>query len=240
MTILFYPDNLTPKTKMYHLCKRFGIKYHNDPTRPYDLHIFWSYTRDRITPGHITLNGVNVINRGCYDITKIRVNDIFDSRFIDPLIYQGEAVQKQDQQGQHFMHSIVKCPLKPLQGYIYQKLIVDKVGHLFIRYRVYYSGGITHVVRIYQKDLFETKIERCELIDKRDVFCDLDEQILEDDCDNFGFDHGELDVMIDLDKPVVIDVNNVVGGATIPGLTDTEYAKDIQEKSYQWLKTMAE
>ncbi len=252
MTILFYPDPLNETSKIHKLCKEFDIKFHNNPSEHHDIHIFWSLTRSSIVPDDITLNSDKVINRGCWDITKQKVNDIFDDISIDPTTHTGECVQKLDLQALHSYHSVIRCPaekrtetvrvrkngkIEELTGdYIYQKFIVNREGDLYIRYRIYYAGGITHVVKIYQDHPFKTSIIKCELISKGDLYTPKQESELNDKCKNFGFDLGELDVMVLEKIPIVIDVNNIVGGGEVITLTDTDFAKDIKKSTYEYLK----
>lgn len=253
MKILFYPEEITENSKMHKLCVEYGINYHNDPNKPYDLHIFWSRTRSAIIPDQITLNSKNVINRGCFDITKRKVNDIFDDIELDPTTHVGKCVEKLDLQALHTYHSIIKCPAPKrrevarfkkdgeyveVEGrYIYQKLIIDKEGDLYIRYRIYYAGGITHIVKIYQEDPFKTVISKCELVPTRRIYSESKELDLNKKCKEFGFDLGELDIILMDGNPIVIDVNNVVGGGNVPTLTDTDFAQDIKKATYEYLKS---
>ena len=251
MTILFYPDPLNDNSKMYKLCSDLNINYHSDPTLPHDIHIFWSITRSKIDPDYITIKSIDVINRGCYNITKRKVNDIFDDIEIDPTSHIGKCVEKLDLQALHSYHSIIQCPSEPRRetarfkengvyveveaNYIYQKLIINKEDDLYYRYRIYYAGEITHIVKIYQSDPFKTDIIRCELVPIRSVYTEATENELDLKCKLFGFDLGELDVMIIDNKPVVIDVNNIIGGGSIPTLTDTGFADSIKHATYNYL-----
>ena len=223
LTILFYPDRLDNKkrfSRLYRILKgRSDIVFHNDPSKPFDLHIFWSYTRHSIVPDKITLNCPNVINRGCWNIGKEKVNRIFDDLFIDPLKHKGVCVEKLDQQGKHKFHKIINCPQHPKTGYVYQRLINSKENGLFVRYRAYWMDKITHIRKIYQAHPFETKVIKSEEIGIRDLFTHEQEVDFGNKCRAFGVNLAEMDVLWD-GKPVVIDVNNVVGGNHVPMLTN--------------------
>jgi hypothetical protein len=242
MKILFYPDridNLKRFSRMYRLLKdRADISFHNNPLKPHDLHVFWSYTRHSITPDSITLNAPNVINRGCWDISKEKVNRIFDDLFVDPLKHKGVCVEKYDRQGRHSMHRLVNCPISPKKDYVYQKYIKSQEDGMFVRYRVIWMDKITHIMKIYQSDAFESRVIKVEEARVRDVFTKKQEADFERKCKAFGVNLAEMDVLID-DKPVVIDVNNIVGGSTIRGYNDTEFAERIDNAviNYLWKKS---
>ncbi len=233
MNILFYPDRVDDDriSRMYRILRGCDdISFCNDPSKPHDLHIFWSYTPHSIVPDDVTLNSPDVINRGCWDISKVRVDKVFDSGLIHPMFYRGLCVEKADLQGKHRYHRLVRCPVKPKDGYVYQKYYIDKEGHLYISYRVYYAGGITHVVRYYKKDLFKTQNVRAELVDKREVFTRTQEDDFINRCTVFGFDLGEVDVVMDEGVPVVVDINNVPSGRI-----EMTYKNDIDKSIKTYL-----
>lgn len=66
-------------------------------------------------------------NFGCGDVSKSRVADVMEAAFgyplkIDPLTYQGEAVEKGELNGVHDGR-LVQCPRPPAPGKTYQRLI---------------------------------------------------------------------------------------------------------------------
>lgn len=190
------------------------IKYHNDSSKPHDVHIFWSYTRHSIVPDKITLTAPNVINRGCWDIGKKKVNDIFNDISVDPLTYKGVCVEKYDRQGKHQHHRIVRCPVTPKKNYVYQRFIEDKEDGCYIRYRVHYAGSIVCVRKVYQEEPISSHQGKMTsvIVDKRLLFNEEQEKKFNLDCKKFGFDIGDVDVMNDRGTPIIIDVNNVAGG----------------------------
>ena len=238
MKILFYPDRLdNPKrvSRIYRVLKSHPeIQFHNDPAKPHDLHVFWSYTRHSIIPDEITLNAPSVINRGCYDISKEKVNRIFDDLFIDPLKHKGVCVEKLDQQGKHKFHKIIKCPKHPKPGYVYQRLVNSQENGLFVRYRVYWIDKITHVRKIWQTDPFETKIVKSEMIAVSKLFNPKQKADFARKCQAFGVNLAEMDVLWN-GKPIVIDVNNIVGGQTVPGLSGTQSSLEVDNAIISYL-----
>ncbi len=238
MTILFYPDpadNVKRYSRVFRILQEHPeIKYHNDPQKPHDVHVFWSYTRHSITPDSITLNAPNVINRGCWDISKGKVNRIFDDLFVDPLSYKGVCVEKYDRQGRHNYHRLVQCPVTPKKDYVYQRYIDTREDGLFVRYRVCWMDKITHIRKIWQETPFISKVVKIEEIDTRSLFTQSQEKDFESKCKEFGVNLADIDVLWD-GKPVVIDVNNIVGGAIIRGLNDNTTATDINKTTIDYL-----
>jgi hypothetical protein len=177
------------------------------------------------------LESPNVINRGCWDITKGKVNNIFKDLFVDPLTHDGICVEKLDLQGSHKNHRIIKCPAKPREGYVYQKYIENKVDGLYIKYRVCYADGVKLVIKKYNKSAFSSDYIINEIIPKEYILTGEQEEILNIKCKEFGVDFGELDIMIYEGEPVVIDVNNIVGGGFIHAETGTEIS-DLMDQTF--------
>jgi len=227
MTILFYPEPLlpTPMARVYRICKEYGIEFHNDPQKYYDLHFFWSYTPRSIIPDEFTLTDKNVINRGCWDIGKQKVNDIFNDISINPEIHQGLCVKKSDRQGNHKGHSIIQCPVLKQEGYIYQKYIEEKEENLFINYRIYYGDNIDYIVKQYKISPFGLAVEgayvKNEFIPIDSVLTIDQQKDIKCKCQIFGFNYGDIDFLIDNGIPVIIDLNNVAGWPY--------YTKEIQK-----------
>ena len=247
MTILFYPDpldNYEHYSRVLRILEKCDwVTFHNNPLKPYDLHIFWSYMRNKITPPALTLKDKIVLNRGCWDISKVKVNRIFNDISIDPREHKGICVEKYDWQGGHHWHSIVECPIEPKPGYIYQKYIDDMEGDFYIRYRVFLMDGIiTHVSKRYEKHRFETFIKgepqtvKIENIAPSDFFTDDEMADILNKCHKFGVDFGELDILIDNDKKIILDVNNVVGGNSADIIRQSKTYKETNESFLNMLK----
>jgi len=240
ITILFYPEALkaNPLSRVYRILKgREDIVFHNNPLKLYDLHIFWSYTKHSIVPDELTLTDKDVINRGCWNVEKEKVNNVFNDIRIDPTKHKGFCVEKSNRQGDHGNHSIINCPTEKKEGYIYQKYIEDKEGNLFIKYRVYYADGIRYILKSYKPTPFGSECTKHILISKQDMFKTLKHEykfIL--NCKNFGFDFGEIDVVMDNGEPIIVDVNNCVGGGFVWGLTGTKIHKRIDKSFIAFIK----
>lgn len=228
--ILFYPDPLLPKplSRVYRILQNIDwIDHHNNPSKPYDLHFFWSYTKSKITPDEITLKSPDVINRGCWDITKKKVNEVFNDISIDPLTHRGICVEKLEQQGSHNKHRLIHCPASPRQGFVYQKYIENIENGLYVKYRVCYADGVKYVVKKYNKSVFNSDYVLSVNIPIQELFTPEQELDLMQKCRIFGVNFAELDVMILDGKPVVIDVNNIVGGGHINAESGTQVSDDM-------------
>ena len=242
MTILFYPDPLD-NYKRYSRVLRIlencdWVTFHNDPDKPYDLHIFWSYTRNSIKPPALTLQDDIVLNRGCWDISKVKVNKIFNDISVKPLKHRGSCVEKREWQGGHQYHRIVKCPIEPRPGYVYQRVINNREGKYFVRYRVFLMGGtITHVNKRYELNRFITSTDKINNIEPDKFFTPAESKDLLNKCRKFGIDFGELDILLDRRRKIVIDVNNMVGGKHPPILARSIPYKEIDQSFLEMLKS---
>ncbi len=213
MKILFYPEPLRPHSKVARmLAKKPSVSWHNNPNKPHDVHFFWSYTPRKIKPDNITLNAPNVINRGCYNIGKNKINNIFNDISIDPTTHKGICVEKCDRQGKHRRHNLVECPTTPRKGYVYQRFIENKENGLYTYYRLNYADGIKLIDKRTKKSVFGSGVTK-EFVNIRDCFSRDDEDVLIKKCQKFGFNYGDIDFLMEDGVPVIIDVNNMVGGS---------------------------
>jgi hypothetical protein len=241
MIVLFYPDPLEtqPISRVHRvLMDQNDITWHNNPSQPHDIHFFWSYTKSKIVPDAVSLNSPYVVNAGCWDITKPKVHRVFNDISVEPQNYSGICVEKIDMQGRHRNHSLITCPAKPKNGYVYERYFKNMQDGYHIKYRVYYADGITHIIKKYTTQIFVTDIQRFEVIPIRQLFTEAQELDLVRKCQAFGFHFGELDVVMDGDTPIVVDVNNVVGGGNVPMLTGTDIFREIDSTLitflYKW------
>jgi len=241
MTILFYPEPLKskPLSRMYTMCHQFGIKYHNDPNEPYDVHMFWSYMKHSITPDEITLGDSKCINQGCWDISKEKVSRIFNDISIDPTKHVGYCVEKLDRQGSHYGHNLIMCPADPRPGYVYQKFISDVEDGLFVKYGIYYHNTISLIVKSWKPVIFKSNYVKHEIIDKRLFFSPEREVDFNEKCKEFGVDYACIEFLNDNGTPVIIDVNNVMGGGHVPALTGSAIEQEIHDEFYLFINNRA-
>ncbi|GEM_PF-5731170 len=209
MTILFYPDPLNQDCKLFQHLRNINVEFHNDPTKPYDICFYWSYHKT-VAP---KIEIPNAINAGCYDITKTRINTIFDNLIIDPFTYVGKAVKKGD--GQCSKDEIlVNCPLKTKDNNsIYLRHIDTFEDGMFTDYRIFYFGAISFICikRRFGGEFSRKEYNWVEM--QLNCIPKKKRNEIEYKCKKFGFDCGEIDVLRDVntDEFFVIDLNNVSG-----------------------------
>ncbi len=207
--IMFYPELPTENCRIFHQLKNNGIKFHNDPNLHYDLHFYWSYHKFKTSPDKFTLKH-KPINWGCTDISKQKVNDIFNDISVDPLQYNGIAVAKREKQGAHKDHKLITCPItKPDPEYIYQRYIENKEKDSFVYYRLFYAEGIKMITKRLKKSMFITDYHSDSIVKVRKYF--RSDRALVQKCNAFGFHFGEIDFLMNNSTPIIIDINNVAG-----------------------------
>ncbi|MEM8993363.1 MAG: hypothetical protein AAGF23_01100 [Acidobacteriota bacterium] len=239
LTILAYPQS--PGGKFALLCEKGGFRITRDVTRPFDLAIKWhpeTYTPNdrvldelaRITP---------VVNLGCDDISKRRVEDAHREVFgygllVDPHTYRGTCVKKTNLNAQN-RESLVECPIAPGDGdagighgFIYQRLVVTpREPQEYEEYRVPITGREIPCVVIKRRPL-SVRFDRCAgyaaLAEVDEVFSADERAKILELCRVFGLDFGDLDILRERDggRLHVIDVNPTPGGPGAAGYGYTE------------------
>lgn len=240
--ILFWPAPLLPKpfSRVYRICAEYGVPYTGDIRDDYDLHLYWNFNKNRCEPDYFTVTSNDVINRGCYDVSKVKVTKIFDDITLDPEKHVGICVEKHDHQGDHENHRLITCPAPRREGYIYQRYIDNKDGPLFVKHRIYYADGIEYILRQRKRSLFGM-LDRLadtvtsEFVNVRSIFTEQQQMQFDSRCRQFGFDYGDADLLIENGNPVIIDINNVVGphffgDAEIKRVQDTQFLNFITRR----------
>ncbi len=212
-TILFYPDPIRGGRVLWAI-NQAGWTWHNDPEKPYDVFIYWSYHRISEPPDPVAIQH-QAVNWRLYDISKSRVNGVYNNMTIDPLTHQGQAVRKSELQGSH-SGQIIQCPLSRSQfnpSLIYQKYIETRVGGLYITYRLFFDGQVRFVSKQYTKSAFKSDHVLVEKLNPLDVFTPMFLDNIRVKSMEFGLEFGEIDVLRDVrdQRSYVVDVNNIPG-----------------------------
>jgi glycosyltransferase involved in cell wall biosynthesis len=227
-TVLLYPDKLRGNRLKFAL-DALGYNYHNDPTKPYDVALYWSYhqVRRELDDTSATLP---LLNKGCWDISKEKVNKVFDNVNVNPETYHGVAVRKTNHQGAH-NGELTVCPQPQKPGWVYQKFIDTKENNHYLCYRVFYAGQVDFVVKQWETDMFKLSHAKVEMVDKRELMTEEQERWLCDKMVEFGCDFGEVDVLKDKDGEIyVIDLNNVAGNSHIMWeLVRVPYVEEVKQ-----------
>lgn len=186
-----------------------------------DVLVAWD-TATRWTPP-ADLVRPEVVNARCTDISKQRVNEVFEAvtgraLAVDPRTHHGMAVEKSDQNAVHDGEQ-VSCPREPRQGSVYQRLVDNTVdgGTHVVDIRVPVVGGTIPLVYLRRRPLdrrFRSGNERADSLP-------VDEVLTTDEVDELlavaaamGLDLGEMDVLRDrADGSLwVVDVNTTPWG----------------------------
>jgi hypothetical protein len=212
-TILFYPDEIRGGRVLWAV-KKAGYLWHNDPEKPYDVFIYWSYHRTKEPPDPIAVEH-RAVNWRLFDITKSRVNDVYNDININPLTYQKQAVRKTESQGSH-SGCIINCPISRMQynpQLVYQKYIETRVGGLYTSYRLFYDGEVRFVAKKYKKSPFKSDHVLIEKYHPLDIFTRMHLDTIQKKSIIFGLEFGEIDILRDVrdGRSYVVDINNVPG-----------------------------
>ncbi len=218
-TILFFPEKPRFGSVIYKICYLLDYHITTNKKERYDLVMVWQDKtfRDSIYCNISKLfHGKKVINVRCDDVSKENVEKVFTSvfgysSFIDPIKYHGLCVRKSNINAKHD-GKIIQCPIKRFDsGFVYMKLLNNKVNDLvmdirlpvflerlpfvYLKYRSVYN-------RFSNINLFVKIAEVREYLSEREI-----KQILLF-CKKIGLDLGELDIIRDKDdgKLYIIDV----------------------------------
>ncbi|QFU10371.1 hypothetical protein PARPLA_03288 [Rhodobacteraceae bacterium THAF1] len=217
--ILTYPDVPSRYQALYKLCAVNGYRIVKDPEKPHDLAFHFQY---QLQPCELPLSKPTV-NRGCGDVSKRRVAEVFEEIFgyklaISPTLFEGLMVEKPN--GNHtFDGRVLQGPIKPddiMPDRVYERHIdtADNEEAVDLRTVIYgqeipivyekrrpKSGGL--------KDNTFAKIR-----DPEEVFSSTERSALLAFSEKLQLDYGELDVLRDVNdnRIYVVDVNNTPAG----------------------------
>ena len=203
---------------------RCRIMLTSDPKKSVDLAIAFNDTTsfpldERLLS--LKKNG-RVLNGHCTDISKSRVEDIFESVFgygikVDPRTYVGKCLKKSDSNATHD-GMVIECPKEPERGFVYQKLIDNTDdGKEYYDMRVFIVGAtipfVFKKIRNPNPALrFGISIDN-KIGETRDVLSAGEVETILKFTHTCGLDFGELDVLRDRTdgKIYVVDANNTAG-----------------------------
>ncbi len=222
-TILFYP--VDPRANGYDytiklICHFLGYKITTVPGRGKRLVMRWEDTTHGRMDARLAelARAGEVINLRCTDISKKRVDEVHKAVFgysasVDPLVYEGDCVEKSDENGKADGR-IVRCPLvEARSGCVYQIRINCQVDDEFVdEMRTPVFGGAIPLVLIKYKLLsapfsYSVKGAVAEL---EDCMSPEEAQKVLQFCKTIGLDCGELDVLRDRtdNRLYIVDANN--------------------------------
>ena len=225
--VLFYPDLPLSWHLAYAICHALGYAMTNDPKAKFDIAIAFEDTTFRTD--NPTLSDLEhrhrVLNSGCGDISKKRVDRVFLETFgygleVDPRTYDGLYVKKSNLNARHPLERFLTLdkPTEPEKGYVYQKLIDNQIDKDFaMDVRTFIFGDAIPFV-FYRKrsihDRFNDDTVAATLVETDKAFSKEEQASIVRFSKAFGLDYGELDVLRDNKdgKIYIVDANNTTAG----------------------------
>ncbi|MEA3448119.1 MAG: hypothetical protein U9Q98_06675 [Bacteroidota bacterium] len=219
-TILVYPHYPSRRSTIYSLAKQLNYNVTNRPHNKFDFAIYWEYLTFRKEFEYLEsiARHKKVINLYSRDISKKTVDQAVKSvfgysTFINPLIYKGKIVKKNDINAIHD-GTVLNGPVdKKEDGYIYQVLInntTDDGMVVDIRVPIIF-GALSFVYEKFkpEKDRFGHPATS-HVRNIHDMLSDKEIQDINRFCEHTNLEFGELDVLRDRDsgKIFIVDVNN--------------------------------
>jgi hypothetical protein len=238
-TILFYPDKPDYSQVLYKICNSLGWAMTSSiKSRPDLIVAFQDTTKRAYSPILSKLAEDNyVVNKGCNDISKVKVEDVFRDTFgygtfVDPETYVGLCVVKSNANAMHDGEAI-ECPTTATRSdVVYQKVINNTVGDGVLDIRVPIVGSEIPFVYLKYRSLrsrFSNKNTSATMGAVDSVFTKDEITRIKQFAEKLELDFGELDVLRDADdgKIYVVDVNNTPCGPP-NGLGKAESGRAIQ------------
>jgi hypothetical protein len=224
LTIFCYPQVPRSVYVLYKLAHFVGCRITGNPKARHDLVVRFEDTTYASIDDMLSrlAERTDVLNARCTDISKKRVDAISTPIFgrslmIDPLTYSGECVMKSESNSVKDA-KVVTCPIaKTVPGYVYQRVVNNRMGSLVQDIRVPIIGGkIPFVYLIYEriKNRFLGISAHVEMAETLDILSSEEVKNLIRFCEEFGLDYGELDVLRDGEDGFlyILDANNTPTG----------------------------
>ena len=227
------------KSRLLFYLSSQGISFTNNLSDSYDFAIYWNNNLVSIPDKKILDISKNkkVLNINCTNVTKKKIDEIQEQVFgyklcVDPFIYRGKGVIRNNKQAQGYRNliKVVNFPIKveeqKLDKYdpnyiLYQKFIdtYDKNGFR-IELRVIIC--IDKIPLVFYKK-FDDKKKPFKHRHSQDLFIPVDPNVVFTDFElnkileyskKIGLDFGEIDILKKNDKIYVTDVNNLPGNGS--------------------------
>lgn len=220
VTLAFHPQPSGPWYNAWLAARMGGVGIIKDPHAADVIFVFDDKTISDTGAMLEPSLKAKAINHRIDDISKTHVAKVFQDVFgygvdIDPLTYQGKAVQKSDSNATHD-GQVVDCPLTPEDiraESVYQKLIDSRHdGPRSEDLRMAYVGGeipaVFHKYKLIEKR-FGTDYDHVDVWSADQAFSKEEQVQLIQFCEAMGLDFGAVDVMRDKHdgRIYVVDVN---------------------------------
>ena len=245
--VLAFPEVPLPNTTFYKLCHLHGFSLTRNPALPADLAIWWE---DATVRRPCPALGQRVLNQGCGDISKSRVDAVHAEVFgysaaIDPTTYVGPCVRKSDRNAVHD-GTVLEAPIGRAEpGFVYQLLLDNRVSDGLVEdLRLYVFGGRVPLCCRSRRKLaerFSNDVVEAFLIDAREVLSEEEADRVQRFCRGMGLDYGELDAVRDASsgRLYVVDVNNTPFGPPAKVIRNLDRGQVFQTLSRPFLDMMS-
>lgn len=218
-TIWIHPYFPSRKSTLYQITRKLKISL---VTQPFSKTRLGIYFHDSTIHDVSSLpKNLLIINKEIYDISKKKVDEIHQNVFgyntiVDPTTYTGLCVSKSNDNALHD-GEIISCPISSTtDGKIYQIIINNQEGNLFIDYRVCVMKS--EIVIVYKKfkleDLRFTNDTSKAIILDHDVIPENIKKKIISFTQNMKAEFCELDVLQDKNTGnwYIIDLNKTPYG----------------------------
>jgi hypothetical protein len=232
-TIGWVPGRPKPWYKIWNVTKWMGFKYSDDFAACDVLFYFEDKTHGSIDPDVLNSNK-KILNGGCTDISKTRVEDVFERTFgyglaVDPTSYAGKVVQKSEENAKHD-GCIIDCPIEHAEpGFAYQRFIENCYdGKIVEDIRVPVVGDAIPFVYLKRRPIairFANDNTEAALVETVEALSETEVEQLLAFAREMGLDFGGLDVLRcrESGKIFVVDVNKTDMGPPIPLKTTDKF-----------------
>lgn len=234
--VLFYPEFPVPDSISYKLCALHGYGMTCSPQQPFDV-AFKRLDATQSDPAvldPLSRTGCPIVNGASHDISKQRVNRIFEQVFgyalaVDPCTHQGLAVVKSNRNALHDGR-LVTCPVQRADvpdGVVYQKVVDNETGDgMVLDYRVPVHDGRIPLVYMKYRSCgirFANENAVVRLAEPEAVFSAVERRRIRVFARRMGIDYGEFDVLRDNgdERIYIVDANSTPWGPP-DGLSKTD------------------
>jgi hypothetical protein len=238
----FWPMRPQPIAPICRIVERLGMRIgysprEDQPTIAWDGDTWFSPRSARRLPA-------NAINRRCLDVSKTRVNDVWEQvagypLAVDPLVATGPIVMKPEENARHG-GVIVEGPIaRRRPGYVYQRLVDCHVGDQIVQLRAVIIGrGMPLAYEKFRPyPMWFTGTQKSVPRNSAELFSNAEQQLLLDFADAMGMDYGELDVLRDRHSGLIyaVDANRTSARPHHLAVEDHARVYDIQAEAFREL-----
>lgn len=218
VTILFYPQLPGWKTTIHQMLMNLGIGITDRPFDSFTMAIFWEDSTFRQSRAKLEeLYGrEKVINYHCTDISKEKVEEVFEKVFGYSLRANPEAagvvLRKSNYNGRHD-GKVIQGPIAEREeGVVYEKLLNNRLSeNLFQDIRVTYLNGIIPLVslRFHDRECRFGKVWQATVEKVEDHLSRREIKQIRCFCRQLGFEYGDLDMIRNRDdqRLYIVDAN---------------------------------